>query len=94
MGGTGGYQVDGNDQAQFSNLINELIRMNYHQIANQPASSAKNGQQIPGTKGRANSEKTGTTSSNTHNNNVGGNPNQKGGHQQPTGGSGNNSSSV
>jgi hypothetical protein len=44
MGGTGGYQVDGNDQAQFSNLINELIRMNYHQIANQPASSAKNGQ--------------------------------------------------
>jgi hypothetical protein len=29
MGGTGGYQVDG-DSAQFSNLINELMRMNYH----------------------------------------------------------------
>ena len=29
MGGTGGYQVDG-DSTQFSNLINELMRMNYH----------------------------------------------------------------
>jgi hypothetical protein len=28
MGGSGGYQVD--DTAQFSNLINELMRMNYH----------------------------------------------------------------
>jgi hypothetical protein len=43
MGGTGGYQVDGGDQAQFSNLINELIRMNYHQIANLPASTTKSG---------------------------------------------------
>jgi hypothetical protein len=58
MGGTGGYQVDG-DSAQFSNLINELMRMNYHQMANQPASSAvKNGANgLGATKGRANSEK-------------------------------------
>ena len=28
MGGTGGYQVD--DSSQYSNLINELMRMNYH----------------------------------------------------------------
>ena len=63
--------MDGGDQAQFSNLINELIRMNYHQMANQPASTAKSGQQVPGTKGRANSEKTGTTNT-SNTNNVGG----------------------
>ena len=59
MGGTGGYQVDG-DSAQFSNLINELMRMNYHQMANQPASQATKsgvGNVNGATKGRANSEK-------------------------------------
>ena len=60
MGGTGGYQVDG-DSAQFSNLINELMRMNYHQMANQPASQAAKGGNVSSgggaTKGRANSEK-------------------------------------
>ena len=58
MGGTGGYQVDG-DSAQFSNLINELMRMNYHQMANQPASQAAKTVGTGGgaNKGRANSEK-------------------------------------
>lgn len=62
MGGTGGYQAD--DPAQFSNLINELMRMNYHQVANAPASGK---QRLPGEKGRANSEK--QTTSTTANNN-------------------------
>ena len=39
------------DQAQFSNLINELIRNNYHQVATSKATRP------PGEKGRANSEK-------------------------------------
>lgn len=59
MGGQGGYQVD--DTAQFSNLINELMRMNYHQVANNSSGlSGGNGKttgRAPGEKGRANSEK-------------------------------------
>lgn len=61
MGGQGGYQVD--DTAQFSNLINELMRMNYHQVAsnnNGSTSGNANGKttgRAPGEKGRANSEK-------------------------------------
>jgi len=60
MGGTGGYQVD--DSAQFSNLINELMRMNYHQVANGAGATGKNGGRPNGEKGRANSEKQATTS--------------------------------
>ena len=52
MGGSGGYQVD--DTAQFSNLINELMRMNYHQVANNTGPQTK---RPAGEKGRANSEK-------------------------------------
>lgn len=59
MGGTGGYQVD--DSAQFSNLINELMRMNYHQVANQTGAASKGAPgRTAGEKGRANSEKQST----------------------------------
>ena len=68
MGGTSssGDPANGavDQQAQFTSLINELMRMNYHQIANQPASANAKNTPSNGTapKGRANSEKTANTS--------------------------------
>jgi len=62
----GGYQ--GEDSHQFNNLINELMRMNYHQTG---AGTSTPGQKKTVGKDRANSEKNQSTysSSSTANNN-------------------------